>query len=195
MPGLLPERKHRNSIWQGFYLGFGRKLHPTEQPFTVLDEQGTERGGRPRRDGAPPKTGSKSSSKPLKEIEMKTSKIIAAAALSLLAAAGAQAETYEGVHPLVSSASRADVRTEAVVAARSENPYAEGVSSRVAPVLTDSADRAGVRAEAVAAAHSANPYAEGYAQGVTPVLASTVDRATVRAEARAAARGIDQLAL
>ncbi|RYF33123.1 MAG: alpha/beta hydrolase, partial [Comamonadaceae bacterium] len=29
---------------------------------------------------------------------MKTSKIIAAAALSLLAAAGAHAETYEGVH-------------------------------------------------------------------------------------------------
>jgi hypothetical protein len=131
----------------------------------------------------------------MKEIEMKTSKILAAAALSLLAAAGAQAETYEGVHPLVSSASREDVRAEAVVAARSDNPYAEGVSSRVAPALSASADRAGVRAEAVAAARSANPYAEGYAQGVTPVLASTVDRATVRAEARAAARGIDQLAL
>ncbi|MBT2322361.1 helicase SNF2 [Variovorax paradoxus] len=126
---------------------------------------------------------------------MKTSKIIAAAALSLLAAAGAQAETYEGVHPLVSSASRADVKAEAVAAARSDNPYAEAVSSRVAPVQTASTDRAGVRVDAVAAARSANPYAEGYAQGVNPVLASTVDRATVRAEARAAARGIDQLAL
>lgn len=125
---------------------------------------------------------------------MKTSKIIAAAALSLLAAAGAQAETYEGVHAPVSVNSRADVRTEAVVAAHSENPYAEGVSSRVAPPLTASADRAIVRNEAVAAARSADPYAEGYGQGVTPVLASTVDRATVRAEARAAARG-QQLAL
>jgi hypothetical protein len=125
---------------------------------------------------------------------MKTSKIIAAAALSLLAAAGAQAETYEGVHAPVSANSRADVRTQAVVAAHSENPYAEGVSSRVAPSLTASADRATVRNEAVAAARNGNPYAEGYGQGVTQVVASTVDRAAVRAEARAAARG-QQLAL
>ena len=125
---------------------------------------------------------------------MKTSKIIAAAALSLLAAAGAQAETYEGVHAPVSANNRADVQAQAVVAAHSENPYAEAVSSRVAPALVASTDRADVRNEAVAAAHSANPYAEGYGQGVSPVLASTVDRATVRAEARAAARG-QQLAL
>ncbi|VTU32891.1 hypothetical protein H6CHR_03892 [Variovorax sp. PBL-H6] len=125
---------------------------------------------------------------------MKTSNIIAAAALSLLAAAGAQAETYEGVQAPVSANSRADVRTQAVVAAHSENPYAEGVSSRVAPILTASAARDVVRNEAVAAARGPNPYAEGYGQGATPVLASTVDRAAVRAEARAAARG-QQLAL
>jgi hypothetical protein len=125
---------------------------------------------------------------------MKTSKIIAAAALSLLAAVGAQAETYEGVHAPVSANSRAEVRDQAVVAAHSENPYAEGVSSRVAPSLVASTDRSGVRNEAVAAAHSANPYAEGYGQGVRSVTASTVDRASVRAEARAAARG-QQLAL
>jgi hypothetical protein len=125
---------------------------------------------------------------------MKTSKIIAAAALSLLAAAGAQAETYEGVHAPVSANSRAEVRDQAVVAAHSENPYAEGVSSRVAPALVASTDRAGVRNQAVAAAHSANPYADGYGQGVSSVAATTVDRATVRAEARAAARG-QQLAL
>ena len=125
---------------------------------------------------------------------MKTSNLFAAAALALLAASGAQAETYEGVHAPVSANSRADVRTQAVVAAHSENPYAEGVSSRVAPALTASADRGVVRNEAVAAARSANPYAEGYGQGVASVQASTVDRATVRAEARAAARG-QQLAL
>lgn len=125
---------------------------------------------------------------------MKTSKIIAAAALSLLAAVGAQAETYEGVHAPVSANSRAEVRDQAVVAAHSENPYAESVSSRVAPSLVASTDRSGVRNEAVAAAHSANPYAEGYGQGVSSVAASTVDRASVRAEARAAARG-QQLAL
>ncbi|MDR6535127.1 helicase SNF2 [Variovorax soli] len=125
---------------------------------------------------------------------MKTSKIIAAAALSLLAAVGAQAETYEGVHAPVSANSRSDVGAQAIVAAHSENPYAEAVSSRVAPALVASTDRASVRNEAVAAARSANPYADGYGQGVASVQASTVDRAAVRAEARAAARG-QQLAL
>ncbi|MDR6857389.1 helicase SNF2 [Variovorax guangxiensis] len=125
---------------------------------------------------------------------MKTSKIIAAAALSLLAAAGAQAETYEGVHAPVSANSRADVRAQAVVAARSDNPYAEAVSSRVAPVLSASTDRGIVRNGAVAAAHSANPYAEGYGHGVTRVMAGTIDRATIRAQARATAHG-DQLPL
>ena len=119
---------------------------------------------------------------------MNTSKLLAAAALSLLAAAGAQAETYDGVHAPVSANSRADVRAQAMIAARSENPYAEGVSSRVAPVLTASTDRGSVRGEAVAAAHSANPYAEGFGQGVMRVMGGT-DRATVRAEARATARG------
>ncbi|MGO4393881.1 alpha/beta hydrolase [Variovorax sp. M-6] len=87
---------------------------------------------------------------------MKTSKIIAAAALSILAAAGAQAETYEGVQAPVSANSRADVNAQAVVAARSENPYADGVSSRVAPALTAPADRATIRAQAVATAHEPN---------------------------------------
>lgn len=87
---------------------------------------------------------------------MKTSKIIAAAALSILAAAGAQAETYEGVQAPVSVASRAEVNAQAVVAARSENPYADGVSSRVAPALTASADREVIRSQAVATAHEPN---------------------------------------
>lgn len=125
---------------------------------------------------------------------MKSSKYIAAAALSLFAVAGAHAETYNGVHPLVSANSRADVVAGAVVAARSANPYGDEVSSRVAPVLSASTDRASVRNEAVAAAHSPDRYAEGYGQGVTPVSTGTVDRAAIRAEARAAARG-DRLAL
>ncbi|MBB3178265.1 helicase SNF2 [Variovorax sp. Sphag1AA] len=120
---------------------------------------------------------------------MKTSKIIVAAAVSLLAAVGAQAETYEGVHPLVSSNSRAEVRAGAVDAARQDNPYAEAVSSRVAPLQTASAPRGTVRNEAVAAAHSANPYAEGYGQGVASASASAVDRSAVRSQAYAAAHG------
>jgi hypothetical protein len=120
---------------------------------------------------------------------MTTSKFIAAAALSLLAVVGAQAETYEGVHAPVSANNRADVRAQAVIASHSENPYAEGVSSHVAPRLLASTDRAGVRSEAVAAARSANPYGEGYGQGVTSVAAGNVDRTSVRAQARAAAHG------
>lgn len=125
---------------------------------------------------------------------MKTSTYIATAAASLVAAfgvligAGAQAETYQGVHAPVSANNRADVRAQAVIAARSENPYAEGASSRVAPRLVASTDRDSVRAEAVASARSANPYAEGYGQGVASVSVGTVDRAALRAQARTAAR-------
>lgn len=88
---------------------------------------------------------------------MKSSKILAAAAFSILAAAGAQAETYDGVHALTSQRARSEVVSEAVLAARSPNPYAEGASSGVAPaLLASNVDRARVRAQAVAAAHAPN---------------------------------------
>jgi len=88
---------------------------------------------------------------------MKTSNILAAAALSLLAVAGAHAETYEGVLTQTGTLSRADVNAQAIVAARSANPYATGATSaRVAPALTASVDRSTVRAEAYARAHAPN---------------------------------------
>ncbi|MGJ7608953.1 helicase SNF2 [Variovorax sp. LT1R20] len=114
---------------------------------------------------------------------------MSAVALAMLGAAGAHAETYEGVQSIASQASRADVRAEAVAAARSDNPYAEGASAGPASTIVSATSRAAVRAEAVAAAHSDNPYAEGASSGVAPIVASTVDRAAVRAAARAAARG------
>ncbi|MGJ7500606.1 helicase SNF2 [Variovorax sp. ZT5P49] len=122
---------------------------------------------------------------------MNTKQLIAisAAAFAMLGAAGAHAETYEGVHAITSSASRMDVRAEAVAAARNDNPYADGANAGPAPVISSSTSRAAIRAEAVAAARSDNPYAEGASSGVAPMVASTVDRATVRAAARAAARG------
>ena len=126
---------------------------------------------------------------------MKTSKILAAAALSLLAVAGAQAETYDGVHSISSTHSRTELKEQAVAAARSENPYAEGASSRVAPAMSGAVARAAIRSDAVAAAHSANPYAEGYGQGVSRTMTGSIERATVRAQARATARGVDQLPL
>ena len=83
---------------------------------------------------------------------MNASKIIAAAALSLLAAAGANAETYEGVHALTSSTSRTEVSGQAVVAARAGNGYGEGASAGAQP-FTSTASRSAVHAEAVAKAH------------------------------------------
>jgi len=87
---------------------------------------------------------------------MKTSKIVAAAVLTILAAAGAQAETYEGVHALTSSASRAEVSSQAVAAAHAGNPYSEGANAGV-QAIASTADRATVRAGAVAKAH--DPFA------------------------------------
>jgi len=121
---------------------------------------------------------------------MTASKLFSAAALALVTAAGAaHAETYEGVHPLTSAESRADVATGAVVAARVGNPYATGADSgpTSAPVAMNS--REAVRAEAVTTVRNADPYAEGASSGVAPMVAGAVDRATVRAQAYAAARG------
>jgi len=121
---------------------------------------------------------------------MTISKLFSAGAVALMGFAGAaHAETYEGVHPLTSAESRADVAAGAVVAARSGNPYATGADAGPthAPVALNSRDA--VRAEAVAAARNADPYAEGASSGVAPIVAGAVDRATVRAEGYAAARG------
>lgn len=88
---------------------------------------------------------------------MKTSKIIAAAALSLLAVAGvAQAETYDGVLTVNSSLSRSEVAAQGVAAAHSVNIAADGYGQGVQPLLTASVARSTVRAEAVAAAHAPN---------------------------------------
>ncbi|SFM20378.1 hypothetical protein [Variovorax sp. OV329] len=119
---------------------------------------------------------------------MNSSKIVAAAALSLLAAIGAHAETYEGVTPSVSANSRAAVRAEAVIAAHSEDPYSDLAQSRVTALPSSPADRGGVRNEAVATSHGPDRYSDSYGQGVAVVSPGFVDRAKVRADARLAAR-------
>lgn len=80
---------------------------------------------------------------------MNASKILAAAALSLLATAGAQAETYDGVHTVNSGISRSEVAPQAVAAARAGNEYSEAASAG-AQRFTSTADRAVIQAEAVA---------------------------------------------
>lgn len=114
---------------------------------------------------------------------MNRKSILAVGALLVLVAAGAQAETYDGVHPLTHGASRAQVRAEAVVAAHSPDPYAEGFDAGVPAATASDVARATVRSEAVVAAHSPDPYADGFDAGVPASLVSDISRASVRAQA------------
>ncbi|KQX22450.1 hypothetical protein [Variovorax sp. Root434] len=87
---------------------------------------------------------------------MKTSQILAAAALTLLAAVGAvgaQAETYQGVNAAVSAKSRDDVNAEAARTASAPNQNVVR-GSRGAETVAVSKDRAIVEAEAVRTAYA-----------------------------------------
>jgi hypothetical protein len=121
---------------------------------------------------------------------MTVSKLLSAVAVALVAATGAaHAETYEGVHRLTSAESRADVASQAVAAAHSADPYAEGANANVAQAPVSQRSRDEVRAEAVVAAHSPDAFSEAASAGMTYVAAGAVDPSVVRAAARAAARG------
>ena len=84
---------------------------------------------------------------------MKTSHILAAAALSILAAAGAQAETYDGVHAGAAVKSRDEVNTEAVRAAAAPDQNIPR-GSRGAEPFKSVNDPSAVRAQAVATANA-----------------------------------------
>ncbi|WP_194274059.1 DUF4148 domain-containing protein [Variovorax paradoxus] len=74
--------------------------------------------------------------------------LIAVGSFAMLAAAGAKAETYQGVHAPVSAMSRADVAAEAVrTAAAPDQNVVRG--SRGPETMAVSTDRARVVAEAV----------------------------------------------
>ncbi|MCY1230082.1 hypothetical protein D9M72_424790 [compost metagenome] len=86
---------------------------------------------------------------------MKTLHILAAAALTLFAAAGAQAETYEGVHTAVSTKSREEVHAEAMrTASAPDQNVTRG--SRGPETVAVSKARAIVEAEAVRTAYAPN---------------------------------------
>jgi len=120
---------------------------------------------------------------------MKSNRILAIAALSLLAVAGgAQAENYDGVHPLTHTTTRAEVKAQAIVAAHSADPYADGFGAGPAAPITSDIARVEVKRGAVVEAHSADPYAEGADAGVPEAIASDVDRSTVRLQAVSTAR-------
>jgi len=74
--------------------------------------------------------------------------IVAVGSFAMLAAAGAKAESYEGVQPLVSAKSRAEVGAEAVrTASAPDQNVVRG--SRGPETMAVSTDRASVVAEAV----------------------------------------------
>jgi len=77
--------------------------------------------------------------------------IVAVGSFALLAAAGANAESYEGVQPLASAMSRAEVNAEAVRAASAPDQNVVR-GSRGAETMAVSRDRAGVVFEAMRAA-------------------------------------------
>ena len=74
--------------------------------------------------------------------------IVAVGSFALLAAAGANAESYEGVQPLASAMSRAEVAAEAMRTASAPNQNVVR-GSRGAETMAISRDRAGVVYEAM----------------------------------------------
>lgn len=91
---------------------------------------------------------------------MKTSYILAAAALSVLAMTGAQAEDYQGVAPVVSVKSRDEVNVEAMrTASAPDQNVVRG--SRGAEKFTPMADASAVRAQAIAAASAPDQNVSG----------------------------------
>lgn len=117
---------------------------------------------------------------------MKTSKILAVAALSLAAAVGAQAEQYQGVQAPVSALSRADVQAQAVAAAQAKDQNVTR-GSRGAETVAVSKDRALVQAEAVRTAHAPDQNVSSGSRVDSKVISTLQNPADVRAAAQGGA--------
>jgi len=114
---------------------------------------------------------------------MKTSHILAAAALSILAAAGAQAETYQGVQTNVSAKSRDEVGAEAVrTAGAADQNIPRG--SRGAEAFKAVADSATVRAQAVATASAPDQNVSAGSRVNSRVISTMNNPAQVRVQAQ-----------
>jgi hypothetical protein len=113
---------------------------------------------------------------------MKTSSILAAAALSLLAVTGAQAENYQGVQPAVSAKSRDEVSAEAVrTAAAPDQNVARG--SRGAEPFTAVADPAAVHAQAVVATSAPDQNVSSGSRVNSRVISTMSNPAATRVQA------------
>lgn len=132
----------------------------------------------------------------MKTPQLKTSQFLGAVVLSILGVAtGAQAETYQGVQTVNSTVSRADVASQARVAARAGDQYSEASYGGVAPVTDSGLSRAAVRAQASQAARQGDIYSDAALYGFPAPTVGRADRATVRAEAREAARNTTAMPL
>lgn len=111
------------------------------------------------------------------------SEIVAVASFAMLAAAGAKAETYQGVQPAVSAMSRAEVNAEAVrTASAPDQNVARG--SRGAETMAVSADRASVAAEAVRAAAAPDQNVSSGSRVNSKVVSTLQNPVDARAVAR-----------
>lgn len=84
----------------------------------------------------------------MKSLSLSFTQIVAVGSFAMLAAAGAKAESYEGVQALVSAKSRTEVSAEAVRTASAPNQNVVR-GSRGAETMAVSTDRASVVAEAM----------------------------------------------
>jgi hypothetical protein len=117
---------------------------------------------------------------------MKTSRLLAAAALSLIAAAGAHAENYDGVQAPVSAMSRADVEAEAVRAASAPNQNVTR-GSRGPDPFKSVADPVAVRAQAVATANAPDQNVTSGSRVNSRVISNMPNPAAVQAQKDGAA--------
>jgi hypothetical protein len=113
---------------------------------------------------------------------MKTSQILAAAALTLVAAVGAQAETYQGVNTAVSTKSRDEVNAEAVRAASAPNQNVTR-GSRGPETVAVSKDRAIVQAEAVRTSYAPDQNVTGGSRVNSRVISTMQNPMDARVQA------------
>ncbi|WP_077002371.1 DUF4148 domain-containing protein [Variovorax sp. KK3] len=114
---------------------------------------------------------------------MNTTRFLAIAALSLLGAAGAQAEIYEGVQAPVSGMSRADVEAEAVRTAAAPNQNVVR-GSRGAEAFKSVADPEAVRAQAIATANAPDQNVTGGSRVNSRVISTMNNRADAQQQAQ-----------
>jgi hypothetical protein len=108
--------------------------------------------------------------------------IVAVGSFAMLAAAGAKAESYEGVQPLVSAKSRVEVGAEAVrTASAPDQNVVRG--SRGPETMAASTDRASVVAEAVRTAAAPDQNVTSGSRVNSKVISTLQNPVDARAEA------------